>query len=101
MRKVVLIIFISSAVSEGQKEEQGISKAQDVETLCPNERCQQWQDENENMRNLLNGLFFRYYYMKAELSTLDAVLQSNFMMAGAGAVIFVVIVLLKIIDSKC
>ena len=101
MRKIVLIVFISSAVSEGQKEEQGISKAQDVETLCPNERCQQWQEENEDMRNLLNGLFFRYYYMKEDLANLDAVLQSNFMMAGAMAVIFVIIVVLKIIDSQC
>ena len=60
-----------------QEVEEDIAKAQDLGTLCPNERCQQWQDENEELRNLLNALFFRYYDMNVELSSVELKLNSS------------------------
>ncbi len=98
MRKIIIVLFISMGAS--QEVEEDIAKAQDLGTLCPNERCQQWQDENEELRNLLNALFFRYYDMKVELSSVELKLNSSLIISIAGYAIMFIIIVLKIYDCQ-
>lgn len=98
MRKIIIVLFLSMGAS--QEVEEDIAKAQDLGTLCPNERCQQWQDENEELRSLFNELFFRYFDMKVELSSVESKLNASYIMFSAGYAIMFIIVILKIYDCQ-